>query len=66
MLEDILKTLNSKHPFKADGDLSETGHRAYNKLIFDILGGLNKMGVISGKEYSRIVTELDEITNLKM
>ena len=61
-LEDILKELGAKKPFKQDGNLSESGYKAYEKLM-TITTGLYSIGAIREKP-DNIESYCDEIIRL--
>ena len=79
MLEQILQTLGSKHPFRAnpiciaDNEKYGDGYTKYECLtksgqkaydrLLDILLGLRNMGVLSDDSYDDIVDELDAIVD---
>lgn len=79
MLEQILQTLGSKHPFRAnpiciaDNDKYGDGYTKYEYLtksgqkaydkLLDILLDLRNMGVLSSGSYDDMVDELDYIVD---
>ena len=79
MLEQILQTLGSKHPFRAnpiciaDNDKYGDGYTKYECLtksgqkaydkLLDILLDLRNMGVLSSSSYDDMVDELDCIVD---
>lgn len=79
MLEQILQTLGSKHPFRAnpiciaDNDKYGDGYTKYDCLtksgqkaydkLLDILLDLRNMGVLSSSSYDDMVDELDCIVD---
>lgn len=79
MLEQILQTLGSKHPFRAnpiciaDNDKYGDGYTKYECLtksgqkaydkLLDILLDLRNMGVLSSGSYDDLVDELDYIVD---
>ena len=79
MLEQILQTLGSKHPFRAnpiciaDNDKYGDGYTKYECLtksgqkaydkLLDILLDLRNMGVLSSGSYDDMVDELDYIVD---
>jgi hypothetical protein len=61
-LEEILIELGAKKPFKKNGELSESGTVAWEKMI-KIVGGLYHIGAISEKP-DDIELYCDEIVRL--
>ncbi len=60
-MEEILKTLGSKTPFKQNGELSYGGEMAYEKLMI-IIRELYHMGVIK-EDPKELQREFDDIIN---
>ena len=61
-LEEILMLIGAKKPFKKNGELTESGEKAYFKLI-QIVNGLDYIGAL-GKTNDELESYLDEIIRL--
>lgn len=61
-LEEILMLIGAKNPFKKNGKLTESGEKAYLKLV-KIVNGLDCIGAL-GKTGDELENYLDEVIRL--